>query len=166
MRKCHKDPACVIFLKRGLLKGIENDIPMCQTHIYRNTKTTNTLIQHMTKCQKDSTCGIFLKRGLFKDIKNYIPMCQMCKYKIKCQKDSTCVIFLNTRLLKDVFCICFASLFSIEILNNQYRDLCNGKVSKANPPWDWKFKCWQLFVIWTNLNQLKTLGYLSGLCNS
>ena len=39
MRKCQKDPTCGIFLKRGLFKDIKNDIPMCRTHKYKNTKT-------------------------------------------------------------------------------------------------------------------------------
>ena len=30
MTKCQKDPTCGIILKRGLFKGIKNDIPMCQ----------------------------------------------------------------------------------------------------------------------------------------
>ena len=60
MTKCQKDTTCGIFLKRGLFKDIKNDIPMCRTHKYKNTKTQ---IQHMTKWQKDPTCGIFLKRG-------------------------------------------------------------------------------------------------------
>ena len=62
---------------------MKNDIPVCQTHKYKNTNTkyTITQIQHMTKCQKDPTCGTFLKNGLFKDIKNYIPICQTSKYK-------------------------------------------------------------------------------------
>merc|ERR1712173_74878 len=71
MTNCQKDPACAIFLKIGLFKDIKNDIPVCQTHKYKNTNTknTNTKIQHMTKCQKDPACGKFLKRGLFKDNK-------------------------------------------------------------------------------------------------
>ena len=83
MTKCQKDPTCGIFLKRGLFKDIKNDIPMCQTHKYKNTNTKyrNTKIQLSTKCQKDPTCGIFLKRGLFKDMKNYIPVCHTHKYK-------------------------------------------------------------------------------------
>ena len=76
--KCQKDPACGIFLKRGLFKDIKNDIPTCRTRKYKNT---NTQIQHMTGRQKNPSCGIFLKRGLFKDIKNDISMCQTCKYK-------------------------------------------------------------------------------------
>ena len=69
MTKCQKDPICGIFLKRGLFKGIKNEVSMCQTRKYKNT---NTQIRHLTKCLKDPTCGIFLKRGEFKDIKNYI----------------------------------------------------------------------------------------------
>ena len=61
MTKCQKDPACAIFLKRGLFKDIKNYIPVCQTHKYKNT---NTQIQHMTNCQKDPQCGIFWKRRL------------------------------------------------------------------------------------------------------
>ena len=44
MAKCHKDPTCGIFLKRGLFKGTKNDIHMCQIakmqkykHKYTNT---------------------------------------------------------------------------------------------------------------------------------
>ena len=36
--KCQNDPICGIFLKRGLFKGVKNDIPMCQTQKYKNTK--------------------------------------------------------------------------------------------------------------------------------
>ena len=39
MTKCQKDTTCGIFLKRGLFKDIKNDIPMCRTHKYKNTKT-------------------------------------------------------------------------------------------------------------------------------
>ena len=44
MTKCQKDPACGIFLKRGLFKDFKNYIPMCRTHKYKNTNTkyTNT----------------------------------------------------------------------------------------------------------------------------
>ena len=80
MTKCQKDPACGIFLKRGLLKGFKNDIPMCQMRNYKN-KYTNIHTQHIVMCHKDPTCGIFLKRGLFKGVKNDIPMCQTQKYK-------------------------------------------------------------------------------------
>ena len=38
MIKCQKDPTCSIFLKRGLFKDIKNDISMCQTCKYKNTK--------------------------------------------------------------------------------------------------------------------------------
>ena len=34
MIKCQKDPACGIFLKRGLFKDIKNYIPMCHTRKY------------------------------------------------------------------------------------------------------------------------------------
>ena len=83
MTKFQKDPICGIFLKRRLFKGIKNDIPMCQTHKYKNTNTihTNTQIQHLTKCQRDPKFGIVFKQGLFKGIKNDIPICQMSKYK-------------------------------------------------------------------------------------
>ena len=85
MTKCQIDPTCGIFLKRGLFRGIKNDIHTCQMRKYKNPitqkhKYTNTQIRHMAKCQKDPTCGIFLKRGLFKGIKNDTPMCQTCKY--------------------------------------------------------------------------------------
>ena len=44
MTKCQKDPTCGTFLKRGLFRGIKNDIHMCQTRKYKNTNTqyTNT----------------------------------------------------------------------------------------------------------------------------
>ena len=85
MTKCQIDPTCGIFLKRGLFRGIKNDIHMCQTRKYKNPitqihKYTNTQIRHLAKCQKDPTCGIFLKRGLFKDIKTDITKCLILKY--------------------------------------------------------------------------------------
>ena len=60
MTNCQKNPPCGIFLKRGLFKDVQNDIPMCQKRKYKNTNTqrhkyTHTQIQHMTKCQKDPT---------------------------------------------------------------------------------------------------------------
>ena len=44
MTKCQRDPACGIFMKRGLFKDIKNYIPMCRTHKFKNTNTkyTNT----------------------------------------------------------------------------------------------------------------------------
>ena len=39
MTKCQKDPACGIFLKKGLDKDIKNDIPMYPRHKYKNTNT-------------------------------------------------------------------------------------------------------------------------------
>ena len=39
MTKCKKDPACGIFLKRGLFKDIKNNIPMCQRRKYKNMYT-------------------------------------------------------------------------------------------------------------------------------
>ena len=47
MTKCQIDPTCGIFLKRGLFRGIKNDIHMCQTRKYKNPitqihKYTNT----------------------------------------------------------------------------------------------------------------------------
>ena len=36
--KCQKDPTCDLFLIGGLFKDIKNDIPMCQTRKYKNTK--------------------------------------------------------------------------------------------------------------------------------
>ena len=51
--KCQKDPTCGIFMKRGLFRGIKNDIHMCLTHKYKNTNThihkyTNTQIEKYT----------------------------------------------------------------------------------------------------------------------
>jgi len=37
MARCQKDPTYGIFLKRGLFKGIKNDIPIRQTRKYTNT---------------------------------------------------------------------------------------------------------------------------------
>ena len=116
MTKCQKDPTSGIFLRRGLFKGIKNDIPMCQTRKYKNPitqihKYTNTQIRHIAKCQKDPTCGIFLKRGLFKGIKNDTPMGQMRKYintntqiqhMTKCQIDPTCGIFLKRGFFRGI----------------------------------------------------------------
>merc|ERR1712108_49482 len=36
MTKCQIHPTCGIFLKRGLFRGIKNDMQMCQTHTYKN----------------------------------------------------------------------------------------------------------------------------------
>merc|ERR1712237_286405 len=63
MTKCQIDPTCGIFLKRGLFKGIKNDIHTCQTRKYKNPitqihKYTNTQIRHMAKCQKDPNTQI------------------------------------------------------------------------------------------------------------
>merc|ERR1711981_552453 len=41
MTKYQKDPACGIFLKRGLFKDIKNYISMCRTHKYKNTNTND-----------------------------------------------------------------------------------------------------------------------------
>ena len=37
MTKYQKDPTCCIFLKRGLIKDIKNDIPVSQIGEYKNT---------------------------------------------------------------------------------------------------------------------------------
>ena len=37
LTKCQKDPTCGIFLERGLLKDIENDILIGPTRKYKNT---------------------------------------------------------------------------------------------------------------------------------
>ena len=50
MTKGQKYPTCGIFLKKGLFKGIKNDIPMCQTRKYTNT---NTQIQKYTNTAYD-----------------------------------------------------------------------------------------------------------------
>ena len=39
MTNCQKNPPCGIFLKRGLFKDVQNDIPMCQKRKYKNTTT-------------------------------------------------------------------------------------------------------------------------------
>ena len=39
MTKSQKDPACNIFMKRGLFKDMKNYIPVCQTNKYKNTNT-------------------------------------------------------------------------------------------------------------------------------
>ena len=51
MTKCRKDLTCGIFLERGLLKDIDNDIPIGPTGKYKNTNTkyTNTQIQHSAR---------------------------------------------------------------------------------------------------------------------
>ena len=48
--KCQKDPTCGIFMKRGLFRGIKNDIHMCLTHKYKNT---NTHIHKYTNTEYD-----------------------------------------------------------------------------------------------------------------
>ena len=48
MIKCKKDLTCGIFLKRGFIKDIKIETPLCRTHKYKNTnkqinKYTNTV---------------------------------------------------------------------------------------------------------------------------
>ena len=50
MTKCRKDPTRGIFMRRGLLRGIKNDIYMCLTHKYKNT---NTHIHKYTNTEYD-----------------------------------------------------------------------------------------------------------------
>ena len=45
MTKCKKDPACGIFLKRGLFKDIKSYSFMCRKHKYKNTNTKYTNAQ-------------------------------------------------------------------------------------------------------------------------
>ena len=73
MAKCQKDPTCGIFLKRGLFRGIKNDIYMCQMRKCKG------------KCQKDPTCGIFLKRQLFKDVFWVSHSCTRSSYLTDCK---------------------------------------------------------------------------------
>ena len=82
MTNCQKDPTYGIFLKRGLFKDIKNDIPMCQTCIYKNTNTqihkyTNTA--HYQVPERPNKWHIFEKR-IVNNIKNDIPMSQTRKY--------------------------------------------------------------------------------------
>ena len=65
MTKCQKDPACGIFFKRGLLKGIKNYIPICRTRKYTNTNTeihkyTNTAYDEVP--ERPNMWYIFEKR--------------------------------------------------------------------------------------------------------
>ena len=50
MTKCHQDPSCGAFLKKELLRGIKNYIPICRTRKYTNT---NTEIQKYTNRAND-----------------------------------------------------------------------------------------------------------------
>ena len=110
--KYQKDPICGIFLKRGLFKGIKNDIPMCQTHKYKYKihKYTNTAYDKVPK--KTSMRYIFEKRIIqgYQKLYSYLPNKQK-KYKYantqiqhmtKCRKDPTCGIFLKRGLFKDI----------------------------------------------------------------
>ena len=115
MKKCQKDPTCGIFLKRGLFKGIKNDIPMCQTQKYTNTNTqihkyTNTAYDEVP--EGPNMWYIFEKRIVQGYQKSYshVSNAQIQKYKYtntqiqhmtKCQKDPTCGIFLKRGLFKD-----------------------------------------------------------------
>merc|ERR1712208_137147 len=66
MTKCQKDPACGIFLKRGLFKDFKNYIPMCRTHKYKNTNTkyTNTAYDEVPERLNmfyEQTCSRFTR---------------------------------------------------------------------------------------------------------
>ena len=65
MTKCQKDPTCGIFLKRGLFKGIKNDIPMCRTQ--KNTNTNTQIHKYTNKAhdkvpERPNMLYIFEKR--------------------------------------------------------------------------------------------------------
>ena len=86
MAKCQKDPTCGIFLKRGLFKGIKNDIPMCQTQKYTNTNTqihkyTNTAYDEVP--ERPNMWYIFEKRIVQGYQKSYshVSNAQIQKYK-------------------------------------------------------------------------------------
>merc|ERR1712020_588707 len=88
MKKCQKDPTCGIFLKRGLFKGIKNDIPMCQTQKYTNTqiqihKYTNTAYDEVP--ERPYMWYIFEKRIVQGYQKSYfhVPNAQLQKNKYK-----------------------------------------------------------------------------------
>ena len=60
--KCQKDPACDIFLKRGLFKDIKNYIPMCRRHKYKNTSTKYTNTAYDKVPERPNMWYIFVKR--------------------------------------------------------------------------------------------------------
>ena len=62
MTKCQKDPACGIFLKRGLFKDFKNYIPMCRTHKYKNTNTKYTNTAYDEVPERPNKWYIFEKR--------------------------------------------------------------------------------------------------------
>ena len=64
MTKCQKDPICGIFFKRGMFKGIKNDIPMCQMHKYKHKihKYTNTAYDEVP--ERPNMWHIFEKRSV------------------------------------------------------------------------------------------------------
>merc|ERR1711989_23259 len=114
--KCQKDPTRGIFLKRGLFRGIKNDIHMCQTRKYKNTNTqihkyTNTT--YGTLSERPNMWYIFEKRIFqgYQKLYSYLSNAQIHKYKytntqiqhmMKYQKDPICGIFLKRGLFKGI----------------------------------------------------------------
>ena len=83
MTKCQKDPTCGIFLKRGLFKGIKNDIPMCQTHKYKNTNTIHTNTAYDEVPERPNMWYIFERRIVqgFQKLYFHVSNAQIQKYK-------------------------------------------------------------------------------------
>ena len=70
MEKCQKDPTCGVFLKRGLFKSLKNDITICQTNKYINTKKqmhkcTNTAYHDVPKRGRYQTLPLFPLSSFF-----------------------------------------------------------------------------------------------------
>ena len=113
MTNCQKDPACAIFLKIGLFKDIKNDIPVCQTHKYKNTNTQIHKYSIWRSARKTQHVVYFWKEDCSRISKIIFPCVERTNTKIqiqntqiqhmtKCQKDSTCGIFLDRGLFKDI----------------------------------------------------------------
>ena len=83
MTKCQKDPTCGIFLKRGLFKDIKNDIPMCRTHKYKNTKTQIHKYSIWRSARKTQHVVYYWKEDCSRILKIIIPCAERAKTKIQ-----------------------------------------------------------------------------------
>ena len=93
MKNCQKDTACAIFFKIGLFKNIKNDIPVCQTHKYKNTNTKNTKYTNTAYDEvpeRPNMRYIFEKRIVqgFQKLYSHVSNAQIQKYKYKIHKYS------------------------------------------------------------------------------
>ena len=102
MAKYQKDPTCGIFLKRGLIKDLKNDTPLCRTHKYRNTNTQIHKYSKWSSARKTQHVVYLWKEDCSRILKIIFPSVKRTKTsntsKIKINKYSIWRSWLN-RLL-------------------------------------------------------------------